>query len=185
MAIVVDTCSLIMMAKNYLPLDESGKMAAFIKNSFLSKELLLLDVIHNETRWTAQGLVLDKMSFLNEKNLIISTVDLLPPAPKKFDNMVDKNFCVTRLRKELTDEEYIQQKSEFMKSGDAKILIYAWTQQYKKPELFECHIMTEETKNQNDGKLFKKLPILCDLISVKTITAVDYLHQNGFKIDHS
>ena len=49
--------------------------------------------------------------------------------------------------------------------------------------LRECYVMTEETRLQNDGKLFKKLPLLCEQIGVETITTSEYLHRKGFFID--
>jgi hypothetical protein len=183
MAIVVDTCSLVMMARNYLPLDDDNSMVAFIKQSFAKGKLLLLDIILDEARRTSKGVVLERMPFLDDKKNVVKTTDLLPPAPRKFDDMVDNNFCVRLLKNELTEEEYIQQKSEFMKSGDAKIVVYSWSMNYGQVDLFaDYSVMTEETRNQNDGKLFKKLPLLCDFLKVKVITAVDYLYQNGFKI---
>lgn len=184
MAVVVDTCSLVMIAKNYLPLNENNSLFTFIKQSFDNKELLLLDTICNEARGTSKGIALKKMPFLDDKKITIQTNDLFPVSAKKFDNMVDNNFCVRLLRNDLTEEEYIQQKSEFMKSGDAKIVIYSWlTKQRLNSILNDYSVMTEETRNQNDGKLFKKLPLLCDFLGVKTITAADYLQKNGFRIE--
>ena len=184
MAIVVDTCSLVMIAKNYLPLDEDGRMVAFIEQAFVNKELLLLDTILGEARGISKGVVLEKMKFLDDKNIVINTTDMLPLSPRRFDNMVDNNFCIRLLKKDFNDEQYIQQKEEFMKSGDAKILIYCWSKQNNQPDIFVDYcVMTEETRTQNDGKLFKKLPMLCDFLNVNTTTAVDYLHRNGFKIE--
>lgn len=131
----------------------------------------------------SKGIVLEKMPFLDDKNILINTTELLPVLPKKFDNMVDNNFCVRALRNELNEEEYIQQKSEFMRSGDAKILIYSWIMKHEQLLLWEDYsVMTEETRTQNDGKLFKKIPLICDYIGTKTINVVDYLSKNGFKI---
>ena len=49
--------------------------------------------------------------------------------------------------------------------------------------LEEMQVMTEETRQQNDGKLFKKLPLLCEQIGIGTLTVSEYLHRNGFFID--
>ena len=48
MAIVVDTCSLVMIAKNYLTLDKDGCLFTFLKDAFYRRELLLLDAIQVE-----------------------------------------------------------------------------------------------------------------------------------------
>ena len=45
--------------------------------------------------------------------------------------------------------------------------------------------MTDETRQQNDGKLYKKLPILCDIIDVNVMTAVDFLNKHGFELVQS
>lgn len=37
--------------------------------------------------------------------------------------MIDNNFCVRLKKQELTEEEYIEQKEEYLKTGDAKIII--------------------------------------------------------------
>lgn len=182
MAIVVDTCSLVMIAKNYLPLDENGSMVAFLEQKFKDGELQLLDTIQQEASQTSKGIVMERMPFLKDKAIAIKTADMFPPSLKKFHNMVDNNFCIPLLKKVLSEEEYLQQKADFLNTGDAKIIIYSSRAVHE--NLFEDYqVMTEETRNPNDGKLFKKLPLLCDFIEVKTITTVDYLRQNGFRIE--
>lgn len=55
MAIVVDTCSLVMIAKNYLPLDKDGQLYSFLEEAFSRKDLMLLDVILDESKRTSKG----------------------------------------------------------------------------------------------------------------------------------
>ena len=43
--IVVDTCSLVMIAKNYLPLDKDGQLYSFLEEAFSRKDLMLLDAV--------------------------------------------------------------------------------------------------------------------------------------------
>lgn len=94
------------------------------------------------------------------------------------------NFCVRLKKQELTEEEYIEQKEEYLKTGDAKIIIYALNVRHSDAiHLEEMQVMTEETRQQNDGKLFKKLPLLCEQIGIGTLTVSEYLHRNGFFID--
>ena len=182
MAIVVDTCSLVMIAKNYLPLDENGSMVAFLEQKFKERELLLLDAIQQEASQTSKGIAMEKMPFLKDKAMVIKTVDMFPPSPKKFDNMIDNNFCIPLFRRKLNEEEYIQQKTDFRNSGDAKIIVYSL--RVMNENLFGDYcVMTEESRLPNDGKSFKKLRLICEFIGVTTITAVDYLQQNGFRIE--
>ena len=56
MAIVVDTCSLVMIAKNYLPLDKDGQLYSFLEEAFSRKDLMLLDVILDESKRTSKGI---------------------------------------------------------------------------------------------------------------------------------
>ena len=107
MAIVVDTCSLVMIAKNYLPLDKDGQLYSFLEEAFSRKDLMLLDVILDESKRTSKGIAVEKMPFLKDKKLVIPTKDLFPCAPERFSNMIDNNFRVRLKQKELTAEEYI------------------------------------------------------------------------------
>ncbi|MSL96806.1 DUF4411 family protein [Escherichia coli] len=184
MAIVVDTCSLVMIAKNYLPLDKDGQLYSFLEEAFSRKDLMLLDVILDESKRTSKGIAVEKMPFLKDQKLVIPTKDLFPSAPERFSNMIDNNFCLRLKKQELTEEEYIEQKEEYLKTGDAKIIIYALNVRHSDAiHLEEMQVMTEETRQQNDGKLFKKLPLLCEQIGIGTLTVSEYLHRNGFFID--
>ena len=98
--------------------------------------------------------------------------------------MMDNNFCVRLLKNELTEQEYVQQKAEYSKTADYKILVYSMKEQNLNGIIKdEYYVMTEETRLPNDGKLFKKLPLLCDQIGIETITSSEYLHGKGFFID--
>ena len=76
MAIVVDTCSLVMIAKNYLPLDKDGQLYSFLEEAFSRKDLMLLDVILDESKRTSKGIAVEKMPFLKDKKLVIPTKDV-------------------------------------------------------------------------------------------------------------
>lgn len=183
MAILVDACSLVMIAKNYLPLDKSGELMAFLQKSFCNKELILLDAIYDEIKYVSNGIALKKMPFLCEKGLVVNTEELLPFKPQRFDRMIDNNFCIRALRNGMTNEEYAQQKADFIKSGDAKIIIFCLNREKAQLGLDEVIVMTEETSTPNDGKLFAKLPTICAQIGVRFISVVEYLKINGFKIE--
>lgn len=184
MAIVIDSCSLITVARYYLPLDKEGVIVPFLKSVLNSGEVILLDAVVQEVRYTAKGIAIKAMPFLDEKKHIKKTDDLIPPSPKKFDNLLDNNFCVRALKKDMTDEEYISQKNEFLQSGDGKIIVFS--QAFKKEQalLFnDFFVLTEESRTTNDGKLFKKLPLICDELDIKTLTLPEYFKVNGFVIN--
>ena len=41
----------------------------------------------------------------------------------------------------------------------------------------------EESKTGNDGKIFKKIPVLCDFIGARCITLVEFLADTSFHVD--
>jgi hypothetical protein len=184
MAIVIDTCSLVAMARYYLPLDINGILTNFIKKGLETGEIILLDAIQQEAIYTSQGIAIKAMPYLKEVKYAVNTTEIFLPSPKKFHNLVDNNFCVRLLKNELTEEEYVLQKEEFLKSGDGRIIIYCMyhKEQYKIMPA-GISVLTEETKSQNDGKLFQKLPSICDFLKINTITLTEYLKAHGIKIE--
>ena len=183
MAIVVDTCSLVSLAKNYLPLDDNGSLLSFVQEKISSKEWILLDAIQKESEYTSQGIVMEKMPFLKDRSCVTKTDNVFPPSQKKFDNMLDRNFSIPVLRKDYTDEQYIVMKDEFVKSGDGRIIVYCLSLKNDLELFTELSVLTEETRNTNDGKLFKKLPLICDHLEIKVLTLPDYLKANGFRVE--
>lgn len=64
-----------------------------------------------------------------------------------------------------------------MSTGDAKLLLYALNNMEKEPV-----VITEETMLSNDRKLFKKLPAICEILSIKHMTVAEWLVTNGISI---
>lgn len=105
---------------------------------------------------------MESMKFLDEPELCVKDEDLLPPAPRRFSNQLDHNLCVPLQKKRLTDEQYVLQKEAYMQSGDIKMVLYALNNVESDPV-----IITEETPLNNDGKLFRKLPMVCNFFRNK------------------
>ncbi len=112
--------------------------------------------------------------------MIVNDTDLLPPAPRKFSNQLDNNFCVPLLRKRLREDEYAQQKSAYMATGDARMVLFALNHKDSDPV-----IITEETSVSNDGKLFKKLPSICDILEIRHQTVAEWLSAEGVVLSWS
>jgi len=75
---------------------------------------------------------------------------------------LDNSFCnkdIVKL-KGLTPAEFDLAKRTFLKGADANLLLYAEKIKGSKPL-----IVTEETKTNNDGKFFKKIPENCFALS--------------------
>lgn len=182
--VIADTCSLVYLSKYYLPFDKDDKLRNFFEKKFCSGELILLDAILTECTHQSQGLVVKSMPFLeSDKISAVKTTDMLAPAPQRFSNQLDNNLCVTKAKTLLTKEAYALQKQLYLESGDGRIIVFALNK-IKENELFdEIIVLTDETKISNDGKLFKKLPIVCELLNIRTITLVDYLKDNHIDVD--
>lgn len=174
---IIDTSSLIAIARYYLPIKDEVKLLHFIESKFRSGELILLSSIHLEASRTQKGIALELMKFLNDNDLRLNDSDFVPPAPQKFSNQLDNNFCIPLQKKKLDPEAYAQQKAAYMSTGDAKLLLYALNNMEKEPV-----VITEETMLSNDRKLFKKLPAICEILSIKHMTVAEWLVTNGISI---
>lgn len=175
---IIDTSSLVAIARYYLPIKDEVKLLRFIESKFRSGELVLLSSIHFEASRTQKGIALDLMKFLNDHELKFNDSDLMPPAPRKFSNQLDNNFCIPLQKKKLSLEAYSLQKEQYMATGDVKMVLYALNNVDKEPV-----IITEETKPSNDGKLFKKLPAICEILGIKHMTVAEWLVVNDISLD--
>lgn len=175
---IIDTSSLVAIARYYLPIKDEVKLLRFIESKFRSGELILLSSIHVEASRTQKGIAVELMEFLNDLELRFNDSDLMPPAPRKFSNQLDNNFCVPLQKKKLSSEAYYLQKEQYMSTGDAKLLLYALNNMDKEPV-----IITEETMLSNDSKLFKKLPAICEILEIKHMTVAEWLVANGISLD--
>lgn len=174
---IIDTSSLIAIARYYAPLKDQSKILTFLEEKFRSGELILLSTIHREASRSQKGIAIISMPFLNDDSLRYNDDTLFPPAPSAFSKQLDNNFCVPIKKKVLTTEAYDQQKNQYMTSGDAKLIFYAQHHICEDPV-----IITEETSVSNDGKLFKKLPPICDFLKIKHQNITQWLADNGIQI---
>lgn len=170
MNVVIDTSSLISLVRYYLPFDKNKILFKFIKTRIELKEILVLDKVFEECRYFSKGLVINKLTYLNDKNNITKTTDLLPT--KKFYNQLENQFVNGAIRNKLTDVEFENRKNEFLDKADCKILLYSLNNVKK-----SITIVSEETENVNDNKSFKKLPSICKILNLKIITLPELLDQ--------
>lgn len=175
---IIDASSLLAIARYYLPIKDEVKLLRFIEAKFRSGELVLLNTVHLEVSRVQKGIALALMNFLNDRELRFNDSDLMPPSPRAFSNQLDNNLCVTLLKRKLDAEGYALQKERYMSTGDAKMGIYALNNINLNPV-----IITEETKLNNDGKLFKKLPAVCDFLKIRHMTIAEWLVVNGISLD--
>lgn len=177
-----DTSSLVALARYYHPFDVSGRLYEFVFNKFRSGEIVILDTILQEARLTSKGLVISTYPFFAEnRDLIVDTKDLMPFSTKRFDNMLNSNFSLPALARSLGPEGFSVMKQQFLKSGDGKLTLTMLNKLHDNRDAEIC-VVTEETRFGNDGKIFKKIPALCDIIGAKCITLVNYLSQTSFQV---
>lgn len=178
MLAIIDTCSLVAIARYYLSIKDEEKLLCFLETKFRKGELVLLETIYTESTRVQKGIATSRMEFLNDSKLQIKDGGLLPPAPQKFSREIDNNFCIPLQRKRLNDESYRSQKEEYLKSGDAKMVLYALNNADKQPV-----IITEETPQSNDNKLFRKIPVICDFLKIPYMSIAEWLSSNGVCLD--
>lgn len=177
MKVIIDTSSLLSLVRYYLPFDKKNKLFEYIKMEFKNGNLILIDAVYEECKYTSQGIVLRALDYLEEKEfkkdykLPVKTNDLLPPSTKKFYNLLNDNFR-TPLSRRLNDAEFEERKKEFLETADARMIILALI---KKSEKEDIAIITEETEIGNDHKAFKKIPAICKILDIKVMTLPELL----------
>ena len=163
MKVVIDTSSLLSLVRYYLPFDKQKILFEIVKSKIANGEIIVIDKIIEECEYTSKGLVLETLSFLNDKSfnkthkLPLNTEFILPPAPAKFYRMVDNNFVVTVLKARLNETQYDSLKTDFMNSADMKMILASLNLKKDNPSE-DIFLVTEETESSNDNKVFKKIP---------------------------
>ena len=175
MRTVVDTSSLVAMARYYRPFDTTNNLDAYLRSEIKDGSLIILDKVLAESRYVSQGLAYLSFSCLRGSKVAMSTEGLQPS--RKFYNMLDNNFIdKTMKRMKFADDEvgYQNVREVFLNSADCALIVYSMA---NSTAIDPIRILTEENPNQNDGKLFKKIPSICEQLEISTINAVDYLKQ--------
>ena len=106
MKVVIDTSSLIALVRYYLPFDKDDSLKNFIQQKVESKEIIVIDKVHEESKYVAQKIVVKQLDFINTKGNTIKTTDLLPYP--KFFNIVDNQLCnnIIKKQKGLNETQY-------------------------------------------------------------------------------
>ena len=179
MKVIIDTSSLLALARYYLPFDTKSLLFDYIKSKFENGDLIIIDAVYRECQFNSKGLVLKNLNYLNDKDfqksskLPLKTKDLIPPSTRKFYNLLDNNFR-TPISRRLNDAEFEERKREFLETADARMIILALNKQHNDEDII---IVTEESETANDHKDFKKIPSICKILNLKVMTLPELIEN--------
>lgn len=141
-----------------------------------------------ECKFVANGLALNKLpflinkDFLKENKLPVDTSMMVPYKQRAFYHHFNKSFRNSFAQKQLTGEEMESIKNNYLKSADFKLILMAWNAKHIESEE-ECCIVTEEWREANDNKLFKKIPAICGIVDVPVMSLPDLLKHFELKVE--
>ena len=175
MTAIIDTSSLLSFVRYYLPFDSKGVLRGFLVDQVRQGAIVILDAVWEECQYVAKGIVVQELPELQV--YVKDTTSLLPPSQRKLSNLLDENFCNGVLKNMLTEDQYMLQKQNFMKSADYKIVVKCMEQ----PTMFDADrcVITEETAISNDRKVFKKLPAIMNILQITVFTISQFFKDNG------
>lgn len=179
MVVVVDTCSLSRLVQYYLPFDKGNKLIPLISTLIKNGDMIVTEAIFEECKYLKKGIILEKLSFLKEKDFKdrqIKSDQLIPD--KTFMNYVNHNFVNRTMFDKLDGPKQEAQKEAYIKGGDYSLLLSAYKSvKNLKDNIFneEAYILTEESVTENDNKFFYKIPTCCRMFGAKYIDLANYL----------
>ena len=159
---ILDTSSLLALVRYYLPFDKNSLLFNLLQEKFEAGEIIILDKVFEEIQYISGGIIIKELPFIKDKKKHKKTGDLIPT--KTFYNLLENQFCNQDIKKlkGITDTEFELEKNHFLQTADANLILYALSIKTLNPI-----IITEETKNSNDSKLFKKIPENCRCIEME------------------
>ncbi|MCF8378619.1 MAG: DUF4411 family protein [Bacteroidales bacterium] len=181
MKFLIDTNSLLILVRYYLPFDKNDSLKNFMKNKISTGEIILLDKVVEESKYVSKKIIVKYLEFLLDKNLQTNTNDLLPFP--RFFNMLENEFCNHVQRNKLNEIEFETEKLRYLEAADVKFILYCLKEK-NSLEIDKTVIITEETTSENDNKAFKKLPQICDMKGIPYCN-IAVLFKEYFKIKFS
>lgn len=164
MRAVIDTTSLVSFVRYYLPFDKADKLKKLLEKKFNSGEIIVLDKVYDESKFVAKGIVTKELKFFAKSPKIVKTDLILPE--QKFFNRLENELCYGAQKNRLTATQFEKMKEEFLETADAKLILFCEIDK-NSLELDKPILVTEETRSENDNKLFKKLPEICTILNIE------------------
>ena len=163
MRAVIDTTSLVSFVRYYLPFDKADKLKTLLEKKFISGELIVLDKVYDESKFVAKGIVSKQLEFFKKSSRIVKTDLILPE--QKFFKRLENELCYGAQKNRLTATQFEKMKEEFLETADAKLILFC-EKDKNSLELDKPILVTEESRSENDNKLFKKLPEICAILDI-------------------
>lgn len=182
MKVIIDTSSLHALVRYYLPFDKNSELEKFVMQEMLDGRLIIIDKVLEECQFLSQGEILKGLSFLSDKdfmkqaNLPYNTDALVPSAPRRFENLMNEQFAIQIQKKKLNKLMFENMKDDFYNSADLKQVMLCYNSN-SQSSIEKYMIVTEETATNNDNKLFKKIPAICDILNIKTVPLPKLLNE--------
>lgn len=188
---IIDTSSLRALVRYYLPFDKDNALKELLKDHFVKGRLIIIDKVVGELRFQSGGKIYKELEFITKESALaihVTKTDTLIPYPK-FIRRVDENFCHKEVvkSKNIPPEQYELLRNNFLESADAKIIQFA--HEFMKRNLNvllpeTIVVVSEESSADNDGKLFKKIPVICKQMEIEYCTLPD-LFKVHYKLNLS
>ena len=177
---LIDTSSLLSLVRYYHPFDRDRKLYTAIKKMFETKQFLLLGNVYKEAKYIAQQTIVTEYDFL-KKIKLIKSIDTIS---EKLHRKIDNDWIILKQKKSLEQKKLLKQieyeetkQKEFQNGADWQLICMAMNNQ-------GFTIVTEETKQPNDAKLFKKIPLICEHEKIPCITLPVMLKKIGIGIEY-
>jgi hypothetical protein len=181
MRFLIDTSSLSILVRYYIPFDKSGLLKKLFKEKIISGEIILIDKVVEESSFVSKKIIIKTLDYLLDKKLQTNTDNLLPYP--KFFNMLENEFANHVQKGKLNEFEFEEEKKRFLNTADIKFILYC-LEEKKKLGIDKTILVTEETVSDNDNKAFKKLPQICQIKDIPYCNIVELL-QTHFNIKMS
>ena len=188
---IIDTSSLRALVRYYLPFDKDNALKGLLKDHFVKGKLIIIDKVVGEIRFQSGGKIYKELDFITKESnfsIHITKTDTLIPHPK-FIRRVDENFCHKDFikAKNIPPEQYEILRNNFLETADAKLILFAhnFTKQNQNMLMPETIVVvSEESSVDNDGKLFKKIPVICKQMDIDYCTLPELL-KDHYKLNLS
>lgn len=177
------------MVRYYLPFDKNKILYNFIKEKIQSGEIILIDKVYMQCGFIAKGIILSELDFLNNKEykklakIPHNTELIIPPNTRKFFHLLNSVFVnsVVKKTKKITEVEFETLKNSHLNDADMKLVLLSLNLIAQGENVF---LVTEETSENNDNKLFVKIPAMCRELNINCINLPELikLYQADFDL---